>query len=397
MGCAVDFDRAKGPEVTRLRSVCLLGVAATVALAGCGQSESSPAASGTSTTSTASTSDVGSGAKDRPLSIEGTTYPLTVTDAFGEKVTLNERPKRVAMLTGTSMSIWYDLGGAAAASVAVTDNIKLPEQTRAQINALPKLGQSFQPDLEALAAAQPDLVIADSGLSQEARSTIQRLDAGVLIARIHTYEQLEAAYRVYGTILGGPATATADQRIAAFTQGRKQLKDKVPGTPRSVAIVYVTAKNVALKLDQSIAGDMVSTLGIRNIASGRTPDAAGSETTPMDLEFLAKEQPDVILVTSMIGSNAAARETMDKQLKGNPAWSAINAVRDNKIVFLPQQYFLYNPGSDYVQALGYIAHAVYPDTFPTVADPSAGAGSGASGGATMPATMPPGSMPSARP
>ena len=137
----------------------------------------------------------------------------------------------------------------------------------------------------------------------------------------------------------------------------------------SVVILYVMADTVAVKLDNSIAGQMVKDLGLTNIASGATPDNPKSETTPLDIEFIVAQQPDVVLVTSMVGNNELARETLQTQLDRNPAWQAVDAVREGRIAYLPQQYFLFNAGPYYGDALTYLAATIYPDVYGAPVEP----------------------------
>lgn len=77
------------------------------------------------------------------------------TDSLGNTVELEQPPKRVAALLGSYAETWLLAGGEVA---AVTQDaydergLELPEDT---VN----LGANQQPDLEALLAAEPDLVL----------------------------------------------------------------------------------------------------------------------------------------------------------------------------------------------------------------------------------------------
>ena len=87
------------------------------------------------------------------------------------------------------------------------------------------------------------------------------------------------------------------------------------------------------------------------------------DSSPMDIEFLAKNQPDIILVTSMIANNDEAKAKLESNFNNNSAWQAIDAVREGRIRYLPQQYFLFNAGPYYPEALEYLAASVRPDVY----------------------------------
>lgn len=102
---------------------------------------------GEASTSAPTTSSAGA-----EQSAQGT---CTFTDSLGNTVELEQPPKRVAALLGSYAETWLLAGGEV---VAVTQDaydergLELPEDT---VN----LGANQQPDLEALFAAEPDLVL----------------------------------------------------------------------------------------------------------------------------------------------------------------------------------------------------------------------------------------------
>ena len=125
----------------------------------------------------------------------------------------------------------------------------------------------------------------------------------------------------------------------------------------------MTSKSLAVKLDNSIAGDIVKILELDNIASDLPPDTVGSETTPLDIEYIVEKDPDYVFVTTMISSNAEARKTVEEQFASNPAWNSVNAVNEGRVIYLPQQYYLYNAGPYYVDAIEYMAQSIYPEIY----------------------------------
>ena len=70
----------------------------------------------------------------------------------------------------------------------------------------------------------------------------------------------------------------------------------------------------------------------------------------------------------MISSNEAAKESMEEQFESNPVWQGVSAVSEDRVVYLPQEYFLYNAGPYYYEAIEYMARGVYPEIYGEVND-----------------------------
>jgi iron complex transport system substrate-binding protein len=167
--------------------------------------------------------------------------------------------------------------------------------------------------------------------------------------------------RVFGVLLGNEDFV--EDHIAQMEIRKKAITDRLSGQPKRVVILYVTSSSLSVKLDNSIAGDVANILKLDNIASGLPPDTLGSETTPLDIEYIVAQNPDVMLVTSMISSNEDARRVMKEEFTTNPAWAGIEAIREGRVVYLPQEYFLYNAAHNYVDAIEYMAKGVYPEIY----------------------------------
>ncbi|HBM81723.1 MAG TPA: hypothetical protein DD426_12980 [Clostridiaceae bacterium] len=70
----------------------------------------------------------------------------------------------------------------------------------------------------------------------------------------------------------------------------------------------------------------------------------------------------------MVSSKDQAEERIKKDLESNPAWSGLRAVKEKKIVYLPQNLFLSNPGAKFYESVEYMAKAVYPEVYGNVGE-----------------------------
>lgn len=329
-------------------------------------SESAAAKSGTSEETVTSASDSAENSdpaetREPKVSVSAATYPLEVKDFFGFVTTLEGKPERIAVLSGTPLNIWYDLGGKSICSSNIGENIRLVEEYREEMLALPKVGPVYSVDMEAVVGNAPQLIITQAGVQSKTTDALRNMNYPVIATLVRTFEDLCDHYRVFGALLG--EGEKAEEKIAKFEKKRKTITERLPETGKSVVILHLTSGALSVKLESSIAGDMAKTLGVRNIAAGLPPDTIGSENTPLDIEYIVRENPDLVLVTSMIGSNEIAVETMEKHFAENQAWQTVQAVKEGRVRYLPQEYFLYHSGPYYDDALEFLAKTIYPEIY----------------------------------
>ncbi len=295
-----------------------------------------------------------------PLLLEGDDYPYVLTDYMNREFVLEEKPERWAVISGTYLNMWYFLGGGSVCTTNL-NTAPIDDEYYDEILALPNVGAVYNPNLESIMEINPDFTLAQIGIHTNVAASMNEMGRPAALLHMKSYEDVLAHLEVFGQLLGSEEKAR--QTIAEMEADKQSIVDKLPADGKSIVIMYVTASSLSVKLDNSIAGDVAEILGLSNIASGLPPDTLGSETTPLDIEYIAEMDPDMILVTSMISSNEDAMNVMNKQFEENPVWQTITAVTENQIVYLPQEYFLYNAGHKYVEAIEYMAQGVYPEIF----------------------------------
>lgn len=302
-----------------------------------------------------------SNTQDLPITVEGNNYPLKIKDFLKKETILEKKPEKVAVLSGTPLNIWYDLGGKSICTSNITDNLKLISEYKKEINDLPQIGPVYSIDMESVVSLKPDLIIAQAGTQGTQADKLRDIGFKVITTNIRSYDDVIATYNAFGKILGNEKSAEA--KIEALKNKKEEIVSKLPKDNKSVVILYITAKTIAVKLDNSIAGDVAKILKLDNIASDLPPDTIGSETTPLDVEYIVKKNPDYVLVTSMISDDEEAKKTMEEEFKSNPVWKGVKAVQEGRVIYLPQQYFLYNAGPYYSEAIEYMAKSIYPEIY----------------------------------
>ena len=167
----------------------------------------------------------------------GTSEPpsVSVTDDAGHTVALSAPARRV-----------FSVVPSLTESVAALDPGVLVARTRydqaPELAHLPSLGDTVQPNLEALARLAPDLVITWADVSQ--RAIGERVDAlGIPVyrAKVQAIADTRSHLRRLGTLLGRAERAAALvesldlalENVAAAVQGREPVDVSTPsGTTR---------------------------------------------------------------------------------------------------------------------------------------------------------------------
>ena len=131
---------------------------------------------------------------------------------------------------------------------------------------------------------------------------------------------------------------------------------------KRIVILHATPSTVTVELENSIAGNVAKILGFTNVAAGTAAIQGKPEKAPYSIEVLVEMNPDIIFITSM-GTQEKVEKRLHADVEGNPAYAALNAVKNNKVYVLPEDLFLLAPGLRYPEAVELMAKDVFPESF----------------------------------
>jgi len=249
-------------------------------------------------------------------------------------------PKTVAVYDIAAIDTLARLGVQPA---GVPEKLYLPELDPVQ-KAAAAVGTLFEPDLEALSALAPDLIIVGGRSATKADMTAKvaptldmTIDGDDLVA--------EARQRLatYGDLFGRAEEAKA--AAAELDAGLAAAKAAVAGKGKAL-IVMTNGPKVSIYGPGSRFGWVHAALDLP-AAVGEVEAATHGEA--VSFEFIRKADPDWLLVldrAAAVGSNEqAARVTLDNELvAGTTAW------KKGQVVHLPAPDFYISAGG--VQSLG---------------------------------------------
>ncbi len=279
----------------------------------------------------------------------------TFTDDTGAKVTVPEKPEKVAVLLSSLADLWITAGGSVDITVGETVERGFAEADVILVDA----GAGKTINLEALIAAQPDFVLYSSDLSGQLECADTLRAAGIPIAgfAVETFADYLRVLKICTDILESPENyekygaalkAEIDAMIAAANAQESQ---------RSILFVRASSSAKVTKAktaENHFVCAMLKELGTFNIA----------EKAPILLDGLSTEEillsdPDCILFTTM-GDETAGVSYM-QSLIDEPVWQTLTAVKTGSIYHLPKELFQYKPNARWGEAYAYLIELLYGD------------------------------------
>ena len=275
----------------------------------------------------------------------------TFTDSLGNTVELEQPPKRVAALLGSYAETWLLAGGEV---VAVTQDaydergLELPEDT---VN----LGANQQPDLEALFAAEPDLVLLTPDLDGQMGLKDSLAAAGIPAAwfKVETFDDDLNMLKICTDLTG--RSDLYQKNGLDIQSGIDAAIASVPeGEGPTVLLLRAYSSGVRAKNSDSIAGAMLKDLGAVNIA-----DSNSGLLEDLQMESILAADPEFIFVTTMGASQEAALKSLDELLHSDPAWQTLTAVKEGRVEVLPKDLFHYKPNARWGESYQMLAELMY--------------------------------------
>ncbi len=244
----------------------------------------------------------------------GAAFPVTLTTANGD-VTIDERPERIISLSPTATEMLFAIG-ADDQVIAVDDQSNFPPD--APTTEL----SGFEPNVEAIASYEPDLVVYSTEPG-DLGSTLEGLGITTMLLPAATmlddaYEQLEQL---------GRATGNAEAATAVVDDMRTEVDSIVSSVemPQPPLTFYHELDDTYYSVtSQTFIGQLYGLVGLENIA-----DAAdgGGGYPQLSAEYVIRADPDLIFLadTKCCGQSPAT-------VAERPGWNSITAVRRRDVV-----------------------------------------------------------------
>ena len=274
-------------------------------------------------------------------SAAATTYPLTLTDDLGRRVILQAEPRRVVSVLPSTTETLCALG-LCERLVGVDDYSDFP----ASVNKLPKVGGLYNPNIEAMVALKPDLVV----VSKYGKLAESLAAAGITVMAINpeTYDEVFSKTLVLGRVMNREA----------------QAKILVIQMRRDIAKIEILTKNAVRKPTAYYEVDPTPyTVGPNSFIGVLLGKAGAVNIIPASLGDFPKISPELVVQQNpqlILGVDLATA-------RARPGWANIAAVKSGRVTAIVPGSALDNlltrPGPRLPLALAALAKIVHPEMF----------------------------------
>lgn len=266
-------------------------------------------------------------------------FPRTLTDDLGRSITLKAAPQRIVALLPSVTETVCALN-ACGRLVGVDDYSDFPEQ----VKRLPKVGGLYNPNLEAILALKPDLVIVS--VYGKLHEGLERAGVASLAVKPETYDDIFRTTRLLGRVLG--LEAQAERLVAQIQREVYAVESRAAKAAQRPTVYYEIDPTPYTVGPESFIGVLITKARGQNII----PKELGlfPQISP---ELVVQKNPAVIVLTHPGAADLPKR----------PGWAGVAAIRNQRIcTFTGQQdNLLSRPGPRVAQGLQLLVGCFHPE------------------------------------
>ena len=273
------------------------------------------------------------------LLVSAAAQALLVTDDRGIVVTFAQSPQRIVSVLPSLTETVCELGQCPRL-VGADRYSNYPDRVR----TLPKVGGGLDPNIEAIIALKPDVVLLAT--SSPAAARLELLGIKVVALEPKSYADARRVLEIVGKLLD---VADAQRVWRAMDAGVSAAAQSIPERARNARVYFEVNSAPYAAGESSFIGETLTRLGARNIV----PAALGP-FPKINPEFVVRANPDVIMVGDATFVGMAQR----------PGWAGMPAIKAKRIcVFTPEQSdIMVRPGPRMAEAARLMAECLKDKT-----------------------------------
>ncbi|MGQ0680477.1 MAG: ABC transporter substrate-binding protein [Actinomycetota bacterium] len=302
--------RTATPEIVGdlTRREFIIGLTAAGLLAACGRD---PSASTTTTTSST----------------------RSFVDARGLSVEVPDRPQRIVALHDINAGGHLLSLGAPVVGIAHREEPRADLTRYFDLAAILQVGMVYEPNVEAIAALQPDLMVGEGfdaqGMFSDNDAVQKSLDAIAPVVFIDTFRPVEVVMDDFARLLGPSVTATADQQRAELEATVGRIRALLGDRWRDVTASFVFSRTDTFDTSGARAlppTDVLTRAGVSWVPLVEEADKNGGHLGEISLERIGEADADLLLVAT----------AHNRDLPAKPVYQALGAVRAGRVIELDQ-------------------------------------------------------------
>ena len=260
---------------------------------------------------------------------------LQVSDDRGVSLSFAYAPQRIVSLLPSLAETVCELGHCGRL-VGVDRYTDYP----ASLQKLPQVGGGLDPNIEAIVALKPDVVLMAK--SSRAAERLEALGIQVMALEPKTYADVQRVMLKLGQLLEVPDA----QRVwRAIDAGVSAAAQSLPEQVRGTRVYFEVNQGPYAASEASFIGETLIRLGVKNIVPAKL-----GPFPKLNPEYIVRANPDLI----MVGQGSADGLTQ------RPGWHSIRAVRERRVCIFPaeQANVLVRPGPRMAEAARLMAQCL---------------------------------------
>ena len=280
-----------------------------------------------------------------------------IVDDENRQVRIKKHPERIVSLTYGTDEILLDLVDIERIKglSKYAGDTDLTFITKEQKN---KVGVTVDRNLEQIMKLNPDLVIASTSVSKDIVDSLTRMGVPVYVSIVPT-TLAEVETKVTGVAKAVNETGKGEAII-------KQMREENERIEKKLSVIQPNEEKVVLSLSfRGIIGkkgtlfnEILRRAHVKNGADFASLPAGSSMY--ISAEIIPQINPDVFLMPVWKWKESDDEEEFLKELKNNPAYKGVSAVKNNKFIRLQEKY-KYVMSHHVTEAIEETAKAVYPE------------------------------------
>ena len=239
----------------------------------------------------------------------GAAQAVEVTDDRGVAVTFTQTPQRIVSLL-PSLSESVCALGQCLRLVGVDRYSNFPDS----LKSVPKVGGGMDPNVEAIAALKPDVVLVYG--TSRASEQLELLGFKVVALQTNTHADVKRVLSVLGVLLAVPEAQGAERVWRGIDNSVSAAAQSLPAKAKAARVYFEASSGPYAASEASFIGETLTRLGVKNVVPAKL-----GPFPRLNPEYVVRANPDVIMMGSRGLVSAAAY----------PGWSSIKAVKSKRV------------------------------------------------------------------
>jgi iron complex transport system substrate-binding protein len=231
------------------------------------------------------------------------TFPASITTVIGV-VHVRSRPTAIVSLSPSTTEMLYAIGAGSQVKAVDSNSDYPPRAPKTKLNG-------FQPNLEAIVAYKPDLVVI----------SIPVLYLPPPTGLSGVYSELDQLGRATGHL------GQAEHQDAALRSQIQQVIASVPKHAKPLTYYYELGQDYYSVTSSTFVGSLLAMLGMKSIADTATGTASSGGYPQLSSEFIVRADPDYVILADTVCCHQDAVTVANR-----PGWSGLAAIKEGHVI-----------------------------------------------------------------